>query len=245
MNDEGKTVTSTQDSSPWGPQQPYLTEGFGRAKGLLDRGPQEYYPGQTVADTNPFTQGGQYDATQQAARGNDLNRYTTYGGFLDAGNPHFQGMVTQIGQAMRPSIDSQFAANGRLGSGGHANAFASALTDKAGSLAYQNYGDERQRQIAAAQDYSAPQALMGVGAQMEGKDKEYIADAMSRWNFAEGADQNALAQFMSTVGGQGYGGQKTAQQPYTGNSGLQTIGTGLAGLGALGQGLPGLLSLFR
>lgn len=244
MGDEGKTVTTTADSSPWAPQQPYLTEGFSRAKGLLDQGPQQYYPGQTVADTSGFTQQGQNTAMTRAQQGNDLAGYTTGGGFLSAGNPYFQGMVNQIGQAIRPSIDSAFAGNGRMGSGAHANAYASALADKAGTLAYQNYGDERQRQIGASQDFSGANAMMGVGQQVEAKDKEYIADALARWNFGQNADQTALSQYMNTVGGAQYGGQKSSTQPLTGNSGMQMVGTGLAGLGALGQGLPGLLSAF-
>ena len=245
MGDQGKTVTTTQDSSPWAPQQPYLTEGFSRAKGLLDAGPQQYYPGQTVADTSGQTSQGQFDAFGHATQANDLNKFTTGGGFLQAGNPYFQGMVDQIGKAMRPSMDSTFAANGRLGSGAHANAFASALADKAGTLAYQNYGDERGRQIAAAQDYSAPQAMMGVGQQIENKDQQYMNDAQKRWDFTQNADQTALANYMNTIGGKNFGASNTSTQPLTGNSGLQMVGTGLAGLGALGQGLPGLLSLFK
>lgn len=245
MGDEGKTVTTTADSSPWGPQQPYLTEGFSRAKGLLDQGPQQYYPGQSVADASAQTLQGQNHAMQQGQGAANLAGYTMGGGFLNSGNPYFQGMVNQIGQAIRPNIDSAFAGSGRLGSGAHANAYASALADKAGTLAYQNYGDERQRQIAASQDYSGVNAMMGVGQQVEGKDKEYIADALARWNFGQTADQTALSQYMNTVGGAQYGGQRSSTQPLTGNSTMQGIGTGLAGLGALGQGLPGLLSLFK
>lgn len=245
MGDQGKTVTTTQDSSPWAPQQPYLTEGFSRAKGLLDAGPQQYYPGQTVADTSGQTSQGQFDAFGHATQANDLNKFTTGGGFLQAGNPYFQEMMSQFAKGIRPGIDSAFAGNGRMGSGAHANAFTSAVADQGAKLAYANYGDERGRQIAAAQDYSAPNAMMGVGAQLEAKDKQYMDDAMARWNYGQGADQAALDRFMGTVGGKSFGGQTTGTQPLTGNSGLQMVGTGLAGLGALGQGLPGLLSLFK
>lgn len=243
--DQGRTVTTTQDQSPWAAQQPYLLEGFDRAQTLMDQGPAEYYPGQTVADTSGYTAAGQSTAFDRARQSNDLAGYTTAGGFLNAGNPYFQNMVGQIGQAMRPSIDSAFASSGRLGSGAHANAYASSLADQAGKLAYQNYGDERGRQIAASQDYSAPQAMLGVGQQIEAKDKQYMDDALARWNFAQNSDQTALSNYMNTVGGKSFGGSATTNQPYTGNSTLQTVGTGLAGLGALGQGLPGLLSLFR
>jgi hypothetical protein len=157
-------------------------------------------------------------------------------------------MVDQIGRAIRPNIDSTFAATGRLGSGAHANAYASAMADKAGSLAFQNYGAERANQMAAGQDYSAPQAMMGVGQAQEGRGREFIADAMNRWNFAQNAQQQALNNYMNIVGNRSYGGAQTSQQPYTVNPMMQGIGTGIAGLGALGalgQGMPGLLSLFR
>jgi hypothetical protein len=245
MGDEGKTVTSTQNNDPWSEQKPFLTEGFGRALGQLNSSAPQYYPGQTVTDTTAQTQQGQDTAMAQAQGAANLNGYTTNGGFLSAGNPYFQGMVNQIGQAIRPGIDSAFASTGRLGSGGHANAFSSALADQAGKLAFQNYTTERGNQMAAAQDYSAPQAMMGVGQQVEAKQGEYLGDAAKRWDFEQNKDANKLAQYMNLIGNRSYGGQQTSTQPYTGNSTLQTVGTGLAGLGALGQGLPGLLSLFK
>ena len=245
MGDEGKTVTSTQNNDPWSGQAPFLTEGFGRALGQLNSSAPQYYPGQTVTDTTTQTQQGQDTAMAQAQGAANLNGYTVGGGFLDAGNPYFQGMVNQIGQAIRPGIDSAFASTGRLGSGGHANAFSSALADQAGKLAFQNYTTERGNQINAAQDYSAPQAMMGVGQQVEAKQGEYLGDAAKRWDFEQNKDMNKLAQYMNLIGNRSYGGTQTSTQPYTGNSTLQTVGTGLAGLGALGQGLPGLLSLFK
>lgn len=244
MGDEGKTVTTTANNDPWSGQAPFLAEGFGRALGQLNSAAPQYYPGQTVTDTTGQTSAGQFAAFDQAQRANDLNQYTVGGGFLSAGNPYFQGMVDQIGNAIRPGIDSAFAGNGRTGSGAHANAFASALADKAGSLAFQNYGQERQNQIAAAGDYSAPQAMMGVGQQLEAKQGQYLQDATQRWDFEQNKDANKLAQYMSLIGNRSYGGQQTSTQPVTGNSTLQTFGTGLAGLGALGQfaaGTKGLL----
>ena len=248
MSQEEKTSTVSTNQEPWSAQQPYLKTGFEKAQGLLDQGPQQYYPGQTVADTNATTTQGQDAALAQAGANSSLLSRTVGGEFLDAGNPHFQGMVNQIGQAIRPGIDSAFASSGRLGSGAHANAFASALADKAGNLAFQNYGVERQNQIAAGQDYSPFNAMMGVGQQREAKDAQYIQDAMNRWNFDQNAEQNALNNFMTTVGGRSFGGSSTSQQPYTTNPTLQYLGAGAAGLGALGQfgqALPGLLSLFK
>jgi len=245
MNDGGsKTVTTTQNQDPWGPQQPFLKFGFDHALKQLDSSNPIYYPGQTVTDTSPATTQGQNEMMDVASWASDLDRRTAGGEFLNSGNPYFQGMVGQIGQAIRPSIDSAFAGSGRLGSGAHANAYASALADQAGKLAYQNYDTERGRQITAAHDYTPQQMMMGVGAMQEGKQGQYLQDAAQRWDFEQNKDANKLAQYMSLIGNRSYGGSNVSTQPYTGNTTLQTVGTGLAGLGALGQGAAGLKSLF-
>lgn len=244
MDDGGKTVQTTQSSEPPAFQKPFLQEGFDRALFQLDSQSPQFYPGQTVTDTTGQTAQGQFNAFDQAGRAFDLNKYTMGGGFLSAGNPYFEQMAGQIGKAIRPGIDSAFAGAGRVGSGAHANAFASALADKVGALAYDNYQTERGRQVEAAKDYSAPQAMMGVGQQMEAKQGEYLADAARRWDFEQNVDANKLAQYMSLIGNRSYGGQTVSSQPYTGNSGLQMFGTALAGLGGLGQlaaGTKGLL----
>jgi hypothetical protein len=242
-----KQVQTTQDQSPWSPQQPFLMQGFEEARRLYGSPEPQYYPGQTVADTSQFTSQGQNAGMRAAEQNANFNARTVGGDFLSAGNPYFQGMMTNLGNAMRPSIDSAFAGAGRGGSGAHANAFASALADQGGRLAYQNYGDERARQIAASQNYSPYQFMMGVGQQQEDKQREYLGDAAARWDFAQNQPQQKLEQFMNLVGNRSYGGQSVSSQPYTQNSTMQGIGTGIAGLGALGQfgqAVPGLMKLF-
>lgn len=84
-------------------------------------------------------------------QGNQALSNTLNGSYLSAGgNPYFQNMISQLGQAIQPQIDGQFAAMGRYGSGANANAFASALANQAGQLAYQNYGAERANQVQTA-----------------------------------------------------------------------------------------------
>ena len=244
MSQEERTSSVTTNQEPWSAQQPYLRRGFGEAEGLLDQGPQTYYPGQTVADTPAATQAGQDAMMQGAAASNTLRNATTSGAFLDANNPYFSNMVGQIGNAIRPQIDSAFASSGRLGSGAHANAFASALADKAGNLAFQNYGVERQNQMQAAQDYSPYQAFMQVGQQQQAQQQAQQNDALQRWNFEQNAPQQSLNNFMNVVGNRSYGGTGTTNTPYTQNPTLQTLGTGASLLGSLGQlasGTRGLL----
>lgn len=240
---ETRTVTTTSDQTPWSGQQPYLTAGFQRAQDIFNRPTPQYYGGQTVTDTPAATVQGQQQTMQAAQNNANLLGATAGGQFLSSGNPYFGGLVEQIGQAIRPNIDSTFAASGRYGSGAHANAYASALANQAGQLAFQNYNQERQNQIAAAQNYSPYQQMMNVGSQQEAKQGQYLADALARYDFAQNADYNQLAQFMQMVGNRSYGGQTSQTQPYTSNpvSTYAGAATGLlGGLGALTQGLGGL-----
>jgi hypothetical protein len=82
--------------------------------------------------------------------GNGQVASTLNGDYLSAGNPYFQQMVTQAGNSIKPTVDSGFEANGRYGSGAHAAALDSALSNTAGNLAYTNYAAERSNQVGTA-----------------------------------------------------------------------------------------------
>lgn len=114
----GGSKTSTQESTPWEGQQPYLKDLFSQAQGLFDQGPQQYFPGQTVAPFSPQTQMGM-DATMQRAQGGSpqqdaMGNYLTgamgqqnmdpsqiFGRAMGAANgiPQGQNMMSQAGQA--------------------------------------------------------------------------------------------------------------------------------------------------
>jgi len=61
--------TTTQESTPWEGQQPYLKDLFTQAQNMFNAGPQEYYPGQTVAPFSPQTQTGMDMMTERAING--------------------------------------------------------------------------------------------------------------------------------------------------------------------------------
>lgn len=65
MSGGGGQSTSTQ---PWKEQRGYLADIFGQAQNLYQQGPQEYYPGATVAPLSDATQQG-ISALQQSAQG--------------------------------------------------------------------------------------------------------------------------------------------------------------------------------
>jgi hypothetical protein len=128
---------------------------------------------------NPFVNAGQNSIYGQATQ--DSNLYgagyrtmgnTLNGSYLSAGNPYFQHMADQVSAAVRPNVDTSFEGAGRYGSGLAARAQAGAVSDAIGNLAYQNYGQERQNQVAAtsqlpsyvAGSLQPGQALMSAGA---------------------------------------------------------------------------------
>lgn len=265
----GQTTTTTvQNNDPWSGQQDYLKTGFEEAKtNVLDR-PLEYYSGDTVVPFSDQTNTALNRIEDRANTGSavqtaaNTNLGKTLGGeFLDEGNPHFQAMVERSIAPMRqeftdvvnPGIDSSFAGAGRYGSGAHTNARSSAadaylrnVADTSGSLAFQNYGQERQNQMAgvgmaptlAAADYADPGMLAQAGATREGLSQAQLQDEINRFNFAQSEPTNRLAQYMGLVNG-GYGSSSTASQIAPANQSnplLTALGIGSSAVG-IGTGL--------
>jgi hypothetical protein len=134
---------------------------------------------------------------------------TANGDYLNSNNPAFQGMVNRLGLALQPAVDGSFAAAGRYGSGANANAFNTALTNEAGNLAYQNYGDERNRQLQAADLLSGnyatgrQQQLTGAGLAPNTVASNFIpAQALTSLGFGGPATYQQLAA-MGNPGGSG------------------------------------------
>lgn len=98
------------ESSPWGPQQQYLKEGFAGAQDLYQQGPQQYYGGQTVAGINPNMQqyfGGMGGYSQGGVgAGQDV---MGYGQQMAGGIPQAQQFYSQaMGDYFNPYASAEF-----------------------------------------------------------------------------------------------------------------------------------------
>ena len=165
--------TQTQEASPWGGQQPFLQDIFRQAQGQFQAGPQQYYPGQTVAPFSPQTQMGM-DMTTQRAMGGDpsqqafgnyltgalnqpnLNPYQIAQGYQGAagGIPAAQQMLGETGAgAMGLPEAAQFA-------GGAVGPYAQQLQ---GMTGYGTLGEAGQ---FFDQPSATPAALPGAAAQL-------------------------------------------------------------------------------
>jgi len=165
---------------------------------------------------SPITQAAQ-NQVQQTAQGD----------YLTAGNPYaaqaIKNATAPLAQRFQedviPGIQSGFNNAGRFGSGLQARqqerageTVANQMGDIATNMGLQIYGDERQRQIQASQlapqlasqDYTDIQALKGVGVEQESMAGNILQDDISRFNYAQQAPKDALAQYMALVSGGGY-----------------------------------------
>ena len=258
--------------------QPYVEYGLGEAKRLYQQGAPQYFPGQTYVGPSQYTQQAMDLAAQRAQAGSPLQQAalgqqqaTVQGQYL-GGNPFFQGAFQSATRGAEQSyLDaiartrSQASSLGRTGSGamgeqeGRAEgALARALSDTAGSLAYQNYAAERGRQEAAAaaapqlaaSDYADIQRLANVGAMGEDYSQRALAADIQRYNYGQQAPYAQLQSFLSGVYGAPSGmisSQPVYGNPIMGALGGAALGYGLgapAGYGGYGAAAGGLLGAY-
>lgn len=236
------TTTTRQETGPWGPQQGPLQDIFGQAAYQYFgpnpvRGPgginlpdpnaaPQYYPGSTVAPVSAEMQQALKMQTDRALAGSPLlaaaqseTGKTLAGDYLAAGNPYLAELAQSIDDAVRPAVDSRFAASGRYGSPGYGQATARALADAIAPYVFQNYTNERANMARAAgdapglaeADYGDIAALAGAGAARDAEGQAQLQDQVNRWNFNQNRDAARLAQYLAMVQGN-YGSTGTVTQ---------------------------------
>lgn len=260
----GNTKTKTVNE-PWSGVKPYLLGGYKDAKALYEEGAPEYYPWQTTSPMSSYSKNSLDATAQRAAYGSDLTRSaqgqlqdTINGDYLNS-NPYLQGAidaaVQPITNAFRsevmPGIDSNFSAAGRYGSGLQGEAYDDAnaqLAQQIGNvstqMAYQNYGDERQRQMQAMlfapemakQDYYDLAMLGQAGQGYDQYNQNLINADIEKWNYNNNADWNFLNDYIGLLNG-ATGGSSTTTAPKQG--GVNPF-TGILGGAATGFGIGGI-----
>ena len=250
--------------------QPYLSYGLQQAQQQYQAGGPQYYGGQTYVSPSQTTQAGIQALEQRASQGNPLLasaqgqlQKTIKGGYL-SGNPFFQGAFQPAAQAAQSKFEqtlgdvgSAASKAGRYGGGAMntlqeraSGQFAKSLSDTAGSLAYQNYADERGRQQAATMaapamsqaDYQDIQNMLKAGQMREGYTGAQQQADINRFNFLQNQPQQNLSNYLSNVYGNPMGRANTMttlQQP----SGFQNLLGGAATLGGLYRNVGGTQGL--
>ena len=227
-----RTTTTTNQIDPM--LKPYVEFGLGEARKLYETKGPSYFPGQTYVSPTETTLSALQAGEQRATAGSPLlraaqaeNLANVQGQYL-GGNPFFQGAFNPAAKAAQQSyydaiqnVASKAASAGRYGSGAYGQltdraggTFATALTDTAGKLAYQNYADERARQAAATAaapgmaeaDYGDIQRLLSIGQGREAYAQTALQDQINRYNYEQNLPQAKLQSFLSGVYGAPSGG---------------------------------------
>jgi hypothetical protein len=127
---------------------------------------------------------------------------------------------------------------GRYGSGAHAlmssnmsNQYLNTIGDISSQMAYQNYGDERQRQMQgmlfapelAGQDYRDIQ-MLGQAGQGYDRYNQMLLDAdKEKWDYNQNAEMMHIAQYLGLLNGSPFQTQ-TSKTPTQGSFGTDLIG---------------------
>lgn len=265
-----KTTTTTE---PWSGVKPYLLSGYKDAQSLYNQGAPGYYPGQANAPMSSYTKQSLDGTAQRAAYGSplvnaaqDQLQKTINGDYLNS-NPYLQGAINAAVQPITnafssevmPGIDSNFSAAGRYGSGLQGAAYNDAndtlarnIGNVSTNMAYQNYGDERQRQMQsmlfapemARQDYADLAMLGQAGQGYDQYNQNLINSDIEKWNYLQNADWNYLNDYIGLLNG-ATGSSSTTKAP--GQAGMSPLTGALGGAMAgasLGSAIPGVGTLF-
>jgi hypothetical protein len=229
---------------------------------MYQGGGPAYYGGQTYVSPSATTQTGLQALEARASMGNPLLQSaqnqlqnTVSGGFL-GGNPFFQGAFQPAARAAEMQfkqtlgdIGSKASLAGRYGSGTMgqlqdraAGQFGQQLANTAGTLAYQNYADERARQqqatMAAPQmaqaDYQDIQNMLAAGQAREGYTGAQQQADIQKFNFLQNQPQQNLQNYLSLVYGNPLG--RVGQSTQSGSADTSTL-QNLLGIAAVGGGL--------
>lgn len=148
--DDQKTAQRLNDmqtaNSPFLLAKPYISQAYDESQAFYNGDKQEFSQGTLAA----------YKALKDRAlsgnegtnQANDMLTATLRGDYLNS-NPYLDGVIQRALDPVANSVNSAFSMGGRYGSGQNAKVLSQSLADTAGNISYQNYSDERARQLSA------------------------------------------------------------------------------------------------
>lgn len=237
----GGSQTTTQNIDP--AILPYITYGLEEAKGLYNQAGPNYYPDATYVPASAQTTSALQAAEQRATAGSPLvpaaqaqQLGVIQGGMLGA-NPYLasamsgaadvakqqyydaiQGTRSGASQAGRYGSNAMFDQTSRAQQN-----LANSLSQEAGRLMYQNYGQERGYQQQAAQlapqmaqaDYADIQQLLATGQTQEDYARQKLESDIGRFEYGENLPYSKLQSYLSAA----YGAPAPINQTTTSSGG--------------------------
>ena len=219
--------TTTQQRTPYAPTEPALAQ-------IISEAGQLYGQGAGAAGYVAPTQQTLTGLAQQEALGTAAQQQlasTLSGQYL---NPFLQPLLQKTAGDIATSVNQQFTGAGRTpGSPMSQQQIVSQVAQAALPLAFQEYGQERQRQLGIA---SRAPSLIQTGAQLENIQRQaQLAPAQALQQYA-GFISPIASGLPTTIGS-----QQVSANPLTTALGGAVLGSSIPGVGALVGGGLGLL----
>ena len=245
---EHTTSTVTQSNEPPSYVAPYASNLLSGASTVASVGYQPY-PGVTLAPLSPEHQAALYYGTQLATQGqptqnaaNAQAQATLYGAGFD--NPYLSDAIQLAQERVLPGAGYLSRESGSYGNSGINEAVAQQMGDIATQMSYQNYGDERNRQMQAlgyapelaGLDTQNVQMLMGLGDISRNYQQQLLDSAAGQWDTAINWPYSQYDWFANILRGSAFGtgtsdSTTTADNPMQQSSLANLIGGGMAAAG--------------
>lgn len=237
-------ANTTQTTKPFPAQEKALTRLFGLSEAAFEAGPQQFFPGQTVAGQSGNTLAGQQLALDAIApqAGLGMAGARAVQAALDPTSEQSQAvinpMIANLQSQILPSIGSRAIQQGAFGGDRQRVQEQSAAEATAGAATEALLRNQLAGMSAlgsAQQGLLAPATTASrVGAQQEAYNQALINAARERFQFEQQAPETALDRLGSRVAGINLGqiGTSTTEGG-GGNSAAQAAGLGLMGYGLL------------
>ena len=239
---------TTTTTKPFPAQEKALTELFGMSQAAFDAGPQQFYPGQTVANQSFNTLAGQQLGLDAAGiqGGLGMQAAQNLSAAFDPTSAQSQSVINPLianlqGQIL-PGIGSQAIQQGAFGGDRQRIQEQSAAEATAGAAtqailrnqqnAIQNLGNVQSGLLAPARTVSA------VGSQQDAYDQALINADRQRFTFQQEAPETALDRYASRITGVNLGqiSNTSGGGGGGGSNAASAVGAGLTAYGLFGGG---------
>ena len=232
---------TTQTTRPFPAQERALTQLFGLARGAFEQGPQQYFPGGTVAAQSPNTLAAQQAALDAAAPQAALGMAgaRSVAAALDPMSAQSQAImdpfISRLQGQILPGIGSRAIQQGAFGGdrqriqeqqAAEATAGAATQAMQRNQLAAMSALPTAQRGLL-----SPSQTLSAVGSQQQAYEQALIDAARQRFAFEQQAPETALDRYASRLTGVNLGNISTGTQTGGGADLANLAGLGIAGYG--------------
>lgn len=239
----GQPKETTQTTRPFPAQEKALTRLFGLSEAAFEAGPEQYFPGETVAAQSPNTLAAQ-QLGLEAAGGQAALGQAGAGALMSALDPMsaqsqaiINPMIGKLQSQILPSIGSRAIQQGAFGGDRQRIQEQQAAEGVAGAATealLRNQMAALSGLPTAQRAMLTPAATVGeVGAQQQAYDQSLIDAARQRFAFEQQAPETALDRLASRVTGINLGQTTQVSQGGGGGSSIPAI----AGLGLAGYGL--------